>query len=146
MITHDSGSLEFERISNLIFQSQSKDLLKDRKPNIKIDRSILRSTIIPISLKIIDEDQQTQIDQSTAEAFYRSVKYVSINEQKDKPKVYSTLEYHVLPISKDKEFLNEICSFALAPIERTASDQKESSASAANGKSNILSGFSMDDQ
>lgn len=146
VMTHDAGSMEFDRISNLIFQSQSKDLLKDRKPNFKIDRSLLRSSVIPISLKIIGEDQPTSISSLPSESFFRTVKYVSINEQQGKPKVYSTLEYHVSPISKDKSFLDEICDFVLHPIERASSNRINSASSTASSVCNVLSGFSMNDE
>ncbi len=146
VITHESGSLEFDRISNLIFQTQSKELLKDRKPYIKIDRNLLRSSVVPISLKVIDEDQPTVINQLSSEAFYRTVKYVSMNEQQDKPKVFSTLEYHVSPISKDKDVLEEICGFALSPIERFSLDRRYSTQSTASSMLNSLFGFSMSDE
>jgi len=116
VITHDSGSSEFERINNLVFKAESKDLLTDRRPNIKIDRNLLRPSVILISLKVIEEDQPTVINQLTSEAFYRSVKYVSIDEQKDKPKILSSLEYHVTPINKNKDILKEVCDFALSPL------------------------------
>jgi len=116
VITHDSGSSEFERINNFVFKAESKDLLTDRKPYIKIDRNLLRPSVILISLKVIDEDQPTVINQLTIEAFYRTVKYVSIDEQKEKPKVLSSLEYHVTPINKNKDILKEVCDFALSPL------------------------------
>jgi hypothetical protein len=116
-MTHDSDSEEFERISNSVFNGKSKDLLTDRKPYIKIDRNLLLPSVVLISLKIIDEDQPTVINELTGEAFYRTVKYVSINEQEGKPKVLSSLEYHVAPINKNKDILEEVCDFALSPLD-----------------------------
>jgi hypothetical protein len=57
-----------------------------------------------------------KISQLTSEAFYRTIKYVSINVQKDKPKVLSSLEYHVTTINKNKDILKEACDFALSPL------------------------------
>ncbi len=145
-ITHDSRSSEFDRISSLIFQTESRELLTDRKPNIKIDRKLLRSSIIPISLRIIDEDQQTDIGRSTIEAFYRKVKYVSINAQQDKPKAYPTLEYHVTQISKNKDVWQEVCKLALSPIERLPLARRQSAASNASSLTESLFGFSMSNE
>ncbi len=143
VITHDLGSPEFDRISNLIFKSQSKELLTDRKPHIKIDRECLHSSVISISLKVIDEDEQVEVNQFITEAFYRKVKYVSINVGKDKPKVFSTLEFHVSPISKDKDVFDDVCKSALSPIERGSSDRRCSTSSTASSMPNQLFGFSM---
>jgi hypothetical protein len=145
VITHDSGSSEFVRISNSIFETDSTGLLGGHKPYITIDRELFRSSVIPISLKVIDEDQQTEINQSAIEAFYRKVKYVSIKVQQNKPKVSSTLEYHVLPISKNENVLEEVCDFALSPIARSSLDRRYSTSSTASSMSNSLFGFSMSD-
>ncbi len=143
VITHDFGSPEFDRISNSVFQTESKQLLTDRKPYIKIDRTLLRSSVIPISLKVIEEDQDIEINQFITEAFYRKVIYVSINERQDKPKVFSTLEYHVSPISKGKDVFEDVCSSALSQIKKLSSNPIYSISSTASSMPNQLFGFSM---
>ncbi|CAF1065628.1 unnamed protein product [Adineta steineri] len=117
VIIHDAGSSEFNRIVDLVLRPQSTGLFDGRRPNIKINRSLLHSSVVPISLKVIEEDQETRIYPLISEAFYRKVKYVSIDEQQDKPKVTSTMEYHVSPISKDQDMLKQVCDFALLPTE-----------------------------
>ncbi|CAF0893708.1 unnamed protein product [Adineta ricciae] len=116
-ITYESDSSDFNRIADLILRSKSTGLLDGRKPNIKINRDLLQSSIIPINLKIINEDQQTLIDPSITQSIYRKVKYISIDEQQDKPKLISSMEYRVSPITKDQNILNDICDTALPSIE-----------------------------
>lgn len=145
VIIHDSGSSEFERISNEVFKTKSTDILTGRKPNIKINRELLRSSVIPISLKIIEEDKPTHINQPGIDAFHRKVKYVSINERQDKPTGSSTLEYHVTPIKKSKDVLIEIFDFALSPIEKHAPSEKPARSSNASSMSSLVRGFSMSD-
>ncbi|UJR12729.1 hypothetical protein I4U23_016903 [Adineta vaga] len=116
-ITHDSGSSGFDGIIVSVLRTQSTGLLDGRRPNIKINRGHLHPSVVPISLKVIEEDQETRINSSTIEAFYRKVKYVSIDEQQDKPKVSSTMEYHVSPIIMDQEILEQVYDFALSPTK-----------------------------
>ncbi|CAF1412773.1 unnamed protein product [Rotaria sordida] len=115
----------------LIFKNQSTELFSGRRPNIKIDRSILLPSVMPISLKVIEEDQEIDIDQSNIESFYRKVKYVSIDEQEEKPKVYLTMEYHVSSMNKIKGILEQVCDFALSPIEKTSLVRQYSTSSTA---------------
>lgn len=143
VLTHESGSSEFERISSSIFKGSSKKLLTEHKPNIKIDRDVLLSSVVPISLKIIVEDQSKDIDGSESESFYRKVRYVAINERQEKRTVPSTLEYHVTPIRKD--ILEHVCASALSPIEKLASSGKSGKSSTASNTGNAVRGFSMSD-
>ncbi|CAF3143665.1 unnamed protein product [Rotaria sp. Silwood2] len=142
VMTHDLDSPEFSRIRNLVFNSQSTALLSGHKQNIKIDRSIFHSSIAPIGLKIIEEDQQTHIDQPTIESFYRKVRYVSIDEQQEKPKVALTMEYHVSPINKNENVLENVCDFAFAPTEKVSSMRTDSASSTTWSISSSLLGFS----
>ncbi|CAF3944462.1 unnamed protein product [Rotaria sp. Silwood1] len=143
VLTHESNSSEFTRIMKLIFKNQSTELFNGRKPNIKIDRSILLPSVIPISLKIIEEDQEIYIDQSNIESFYRKVKYVSIDEQEEKPKVYLTMEYHVSSMNKIKGILEQVCDFALSPTEKTSLVRQYSTSSTASTTLTSLQGFSI---
>ncbi|CAF3568479.1 unnamed protein product [Rotaria sp. Silwood1] len=142
VMTHDSDSPEFMQVMNLVFKSPSTALLSGRKPNIKIDRSVLLASVLPISLKIIEEDQQTNTHHPTIESFYRKIRYVSIDEQQEKPKLSSTIEYHVSPIDKNENVLENVCDFAFHPTEKSLLIPVNSTSSTASSMSNSLLGFS----
>jgi hypothetical protein len=118
-ITYNSGTPEFVGIIASVFKSpEATDLLSGRKPNIQIDRKLLQSSIIPISLKVMNQDRQTRSVESGIVSFYREVIYVSINEQQEKPKTLSTMEYHASPISTNEETLKRICDLAISPTDK----------------------------
>ena len=142
VLTYPANSAEFNHISSSIFNGSSKGLLTNRKPNIVIDRSLLHSSVIVISLKVIDDDQPAGRMPSEIETFYRTVKYVPIN---DKPKARRTLEYHVTPMTKNKDSLEQICRYAFLPVENRASSGKSGPSSKASGATGGLRGFSMTD-
>ncbi|CAF1279555.1 unnamed protein product [Rotaria magnacalcarata] len=137
-LTYDECSLEFTENMRLIFKSQSTELLSGRKPNIKIDRSILCSSVIPIGLKILEEDQADGMNQSTTESSYRIVRYVPIDEQQTKPNVLLTMEYHVSPISKKNGILAQVCNSAFIPTEQALLIRGQAAASTNNSWYNSL--------
>ena len=143
VLTHESNSLGFNETRGKVFTGASDGLLGGRKPNITINRSLLRSSVVPISLKIIEEEQSTDTIEAEIDSFYRTVKYVSLNEGQDKPKKSLTLEYHVTPLNKNKDALEKICQLALSPLERARISGQPSMATTA---SSGLRGFSMTNQ
>lgn len=143
VLTYESDSPEFNRITNAIFKGASKGLLTDRKPNVNIDRSLLHSAVILISLKVLDDDQFVDRMPSDTQAFYREVKYVTINERQDKPKSFSTLEYHVVPMNKNKAYLEQICNFAFLPNDNPNTSEKSGRSAKASSTASGLRGFSM---
>ncbi|CAF5001728.1 unnamed protein product, partial [Rotaria sp. Silwood1] len=119
VLTYDSDSPEFLEIIHSVFKSsQTTNLLSGRKPNIEINVNLLQSSVKPISLKMIEQDIRTNINQMEVDAFYREVKYVSICEQQEKSKVSSSIEYHTSPITKDERLFEQICDFVISPIEK----------------------------
>ncbi|CAF3334014.1 unnamed protein product [Rotaria socialis] len=137
-LTYDEGSLDFTENMRLIFKSQLTELFSGRKPNIKIDRSILCSSVIPIGLKILEEDQVDGMNQSTTESFYRKVRYVPIDEQQTKPNVLLTMEYHVSPLSKKNGILAQVCNSAFIPTEEALLIRGQAAASTINSWYNSL--------
>lgn len=117
VLTHGSNSMGFNDIKAKVFKGASEDLLTGRKPNITVNHSLLRSSVAPISLKIIEEEQSTDTIAADTDSFYRTVKYVSLNEGQNKSKASSTLEYHVTPMNKNKEALEKISQIALSPLK-----------------------------
>ncbi|CAF1186741.1 unnamed protein product [Rotaria sordida] len=133
VLTYDSDSPEFLEIIHSIFKSsQATNLLSGRKPNIEINTNLLQSSVKPISLKIIEQDIRTKINQTEINGFYREVKYVSISEQQEKSKVSPTIEYHTSPITKEERLLEQICDFVISPIEKFSSDRPYSTTSMAS--------------
>lgn len=109
------NSQEFDKIMRLTFNSASTKLLTGKKPHLKIDRSILHSSVISMALKILDEDREPYIKSSITESFYRIVRYVSIEETQEKPEILATLEYHASPMNKD--VIDRICDIVCCPVE-----------------------------
>ncbi|CAF4113594.1 unnamed protein product, partial [Rotaria sordida] len=133
VLTYDSDSPEFLEIIHSVFKSsQATNLLSGRKPNIEINTNLLQSSVKPISLKIIEQDIRTKINQTEINGFYREVKYVSISEQQEKSKVSPTIEYHTSPITKEERLLEQICDFVISPIEKFSSDRPYSTTSMAS--------------
>ena len=122
---HNSDSMEFRTISNFIFKETPSDLLNDAQPITQINQNVLRFSVVPISLKIIDEEQMMPLMESTQEPRFRNIGYLLFNSEHNHVKILNTMEYRIHPIPKNKDILKEICDEVISTIEPAAfSSQK----------------------
>jgi hypothetical protein len=133
MITYKSGTPEFERLVRSAFiSSDSTDLLTGTKPNILLKHDLLRSNIVSLQLRIVEEKLVSNIGGSDSQEYYRQVKYASVSREPVKSKSFETVEFLALSITKNDEHLSRVCRYAVSPVENNQSVPPSSAASNAS--------------
>ena len=133
MITYKSGTTEFEQIVRSAFvHSDSTDLLTGKKPNIIIKQDLLQANIMQLRLKIVEEKLIDNSGSSDYQRYYREVKYVSLSQEQVKSKVFETLEFLTVSITKDDDLLSRVCDDATSVVDNKQLVQQSGAASNAN--------------
>ena len=121
VVNFRSNTEQFKEFLNLIFESSAKaiiNLLTGPQGNIGVNYSILKSSITPIKLKIIDSYREGESSAADVRSVFRFGKQSPIKSRSTRLEFTPFVEYQHSPLETTIPILKAAIQQGLIPVEK----------------------------